>query len=674
MKVWPLLIGAAIAAGPATASAQVNVQALQAAGPGLAVLGQQVTLTGRIRLTSAVARNVRVQFVLADLSGVTTAAPVAATIDLPAVTPGVPQDFSRQVTLPNMPRGHFRWAMVVDPANALAEDNEFDNTVVSVSSTTLRRAAADLAVVGVRLLTPTIDAGDEVRAEVTVANNGENGTIFELGLALSNVASVSESSLRLATLDAFVAAGSSDTVTLRGNTPSDLTAGRYTVGAVADPTNAFVEVVESDNVGVSLTPLTVQTFPLAFETTNLPVARVRREYFAAIQASGGNGAPIFTLNGNLPDGLQLGSAAGASSLAVISGRPTRSGTFSFEVVATSAGQTARERYTLTVERSDQPLVVVTDVLGGGFTQLPYEQLLVAGGGEGPYTWERVEDEGELPVGLDLSPDGLITGSPQTPSRFGFTLRVTDSLGEVATKAFEMSIDSAVDVGIVSMQLTPVSVAQEVEIPLVAMGGLQPYRWRALTPPPPGTTLTENGILRGTADQVGRWPLQVEVVDGSRGRNSDTALVILVVEDDGAMRLTPDAFPAGLVQRTYEQILSIEGGEPPYAWRLVPGTQLPDGFFLEAGDGEMVKTFDGQVVQPDQARVYGLTPFEQRVGFAVRVEDSFGRRIEKTFGLQIDFLGINTDSGGCVCVKTSAAPSSLWMLLLLPVLPLLRRRK
>lgn len=54
----------------------------------------------------------------------------------------------------------------------------------------------------------------------------------------------------------------------------------------------------------------------------------------------------------------------------------------------------------------------------------YSQSLMASGGVAPYTWDVTE--GELPPGLTLSPEGILSGTPTTIGNYTVTVRVTDS--------------------------------------------------------------------------------------------------------------------------------------------------------------------------------------------------------------------------------------------------------
>ncbi|UVI29372.1 putative Ig domain-containing protein [Paenibacillus spongiae] len=72
----------------------------------------------------------------------------------------------------------------------------------------------------------------------------------------------------------------------------------------------------------------------------------------------------------------------------------------------------------------------------GVSASPFRFL--ACGGKPGYTWSV--DDGSLPEGLSLNPDGTIDGFVgAAPSKYSFTIKVTDSLGIAATKAFAIEV-------------------------------------------------------------------------------------------------------------------------------------------------------------------------------------------------------------------------------------------
>jgi hypothetical protein len=84
----------------------------------------------------------------------------------------------------------------------------------------------------------------------------------------------------------------------------------------------------------------------------------------------------------------------------------------------------------------QPVCITSTTLPFGTVHVPYSATLAAVGGTPPYTWSLAS--GSLPPGLNISPTGMITGTPTVSGTFSFTIKVTDSVGGVATQAFTVT--------------------------------------------------------------------------------------------------------------------------------------------------------------------------------------------------------------------------------------------
>jgi hypothetical protein len=85
------------------------------------------------------------------------------------------------------------------------------------------------------------------------------------------------------------------------------------------------------------------------------------------------------------------------------------------------------------------LTITTTSLPDGAVGAAYDAPLEASGGTGTYVWSL--SEGSLPAGLQLTPDGSVSGAPTAAGTAAFTVRVVS--GEVsATQAFTITIGVA----------------------------------------------------------------------------------------------------------------------------------------------------------------------------------------------------------------------------------------
>ena len=106
---------------------------------------------------------------------------------------------------------------------------------------------------------------------------------------------------------------------------------------------------------------------------------------------------------------------------------------------------ARERVgEASIESTD--LLLDTIVLPPGYNGHLYNtSLMAASGGVPPYRWNV--ETGELPAGLSLSHEGLISGFPQDTIARELTFRVRDQLGNYRTAGTTISVSSGEDVNL-----------------------------------------------------------------------------------------------------------------------------------------------------------------------------------------------------------------------------------
>ena len=102
---------------------------------------------------------------------------------------------------------------------------------------------------------------------------------------------------------------------------------------------------------------------------------------------------------------------------------------------------------------------------------PYSLTLTASGGTSPYSWSV--SSGALPVGLTLSSDGIVSGTPSTAGSSTFSVTVVDSDNLAATQALTLNVD------------LPSSIRPGMSIVLISGQSVLV---------PSGTTITSNGNL------------------------------------------------------------------------------------------------------------------------------------------------------------------------------------
>jgi hypothetical protein len=86
----------------------------------------------------------------------------------------------------------------------------------------------------------------------------------------------------------------------------------------------------------------------------------------------------------------------------------------------------------------EPIVLQTTSLPKGFLRQPYHFKLEAQGGILPLRWEITA--GAQPPGIDLSPDGTLSGAPTEVDSFHFIVTITDSGKPARERKKEFTLD------------------------------------------------------------------------------------------------------------------------------------------------------------------------------------------------------------------------------------------
>jgi hypothetical protein len=193
------------------------------------------------------------------------------------------------------------------------------------------------------------------------------------------------------------------------------------------------------------TPFTITVAPAITFDTNSPLAPWTKDksgYSQTIMTSGGTGAKTFTVSaGSLPNGLSLDTNTGA-----ITGTPTVAGTFNFTIKATdSLGANTSKAYQIVINAA---IVVTPATLPNGQVGVAYSQTVGATGGTGAKTFSVTS--GALPTPLTLnSSSGVISGTPDTPGTYMFTITATDTVSATGSQAYTVVIKQATSTSLIS---------------------------------------------------------------------------------------------------------------------------------------------------------------------------------------------------------------------------------
>lgn len=258
--------------------------------------------------------------------------------------------------------------------------------------------------------------------------------------------------------------------------------------------------------------------PLEIVTSDLPDGQVGTAYTATLEAEGGDGGYVWTVNkGILPPGVDLAEDG------TLAGTPDTKGEFPFMVqVDDDSGAMASAGFTVIIH--DTGLVILSkSPLPNATEGEPYSFQFEASGGQTPYGWMVLS--GDVPAGVNLLSGGLLDGTPTNAhGQFDFEVRAVDAGNPIASaaKSFQLLVevapleiiaDTIIDLFLTKVVILPlITIVEGIPIPyntqLQAKGGIKPYHWAeselsgfisGFIPKagvPDGLTLADDGKLSG----------------------------------------------------------------------------------------------------------------------------------------------------------------------------------
>lgn len=256
----------------------------------------------------------------------------------------------------------------------------------------------------------------------------------------------------------------------------------------------------------------------------LPPWTVGRPYSEAVPVEGGTAPFTWSLvSGDPPTGTSLSSAG------VLSGTPSATGTFAFDVDVTDANGAAASG-TVSVVIHAAPSIEATS-LAPWTTLRPYERTPVVTGGTPPFVWTLVSGALPVPGGLDPT-TGVITGTAGPVGDYAFTLRATDAAGAAAQAEFTARIHAPPTIP--SAFLPIAAAGRPYSARIASSGGTSPLRWSIVSGSfGAGFTGVDaaTGAILGTPVGTAAGTAEVEVEDaaGATGRRS-LRITVAPVED------------------------------------------------------------------------------------------------------------------------------------------------
>lgn len=391
---------------------------------------------------------------------------------------------------------------------------------------------------------------------------------------------------------------------------SSTTAGSY---------NVTITVADSRNLSTSR-PMTLAVSggsgSLQITTSTLPSGTVGTAYSTVLAASGGTVPYVFSIVEQPVPGLSLVPSGS------IQGTPSTAGAYAtLYRVSDGGGCAATRRISTQVNAAAPPAaippVITTPVLAAARAGVLYETRLAASGGTAPYTWSLAA--GTLPEGMELTSEGVITGTPALAGLFPLLIRVTDAAQASSTRNYNLPVNPPIQ--ITTTFLPAGKVGTPYSQKLEATGGIGALVWTRVggTAPPGVDVDLFGGAVVGTPQQHGEFAFDVMVRDSLNA----TATVSLTLSIAEALGLPAFTLPNAQAGQPYTATIMATGGTPPVEFTA---SDLPQGLMMDLA-----------------GTISGTAPDAGAHVVNIQVKDSSGATVSRRVALVIDpFFRIRTE--------------------------------
>jgi len=291
------------------------------------------------------------------------------------------------------------------------------------------------------------------------------------------------------------------------------------------------------------------------------------------------GEPPFTwslMSGSIPTGLIFNPTT-----AVLSGTPSATGTFNFQLRVTNLGGFAQEPFTITVQAKP----IITNIsLNSGNVSAAYSQSIQTTGTT-PITLSVVTPSGSetgLPPGLSLS-GSTISGTPSTAGVYTFSLKASNVTGSSYDhiKEFSITIGSAGSPVITTGSSLSASKDVPYSLQLNATGNT-PITWSLDNSSLPTGLQLVDDTISGTPTGSGTYQFTIAATNNV-GTDYRTFTMIIPVPP----AIITYTLPFGVENLPYSELVEAIG-DPPITWSIVAisgsETGLPIGLSLNSNTG------------------------------------------------------------------------------------------
>ena len=333
----------------------------------------------------------------------------------------------------------------------------------------------------------------------------------------------------------------------------------FTLAVTANTEDGQVTVYERGSITIRPGAVSIlSACPLQDGTVGTP-------YSVALQASGSSSGYSWTVD----DPYSLPPGVGLSSSGQLAGTPLAPGTYIFNLhartIALSTTQPANSLCRMTVHPSAVQMTSGCS-LPNATVGVPYSQLLSTDGGYGPYQYSLI---GQLPLGLGLTANGLVAGTPLVADTSGFQVSVTDSRGGQTSQGCSVTVNPP------AFKLSSVCPLPAAVTGVSYNATLPPgYVWSLSGTLPTGLTLSPDGGISGIpmSTSASRFLLIATDPNGNQAGQ-----ICSLAVSRGPLAVTGCPLPDAANGESYQASLNALGGSAPYTFTS-SGT-LPPGILL-----------------------------------------------------------------------------------------------
>jgi len=351
------------------------------------------------------------------------------------------------------------------------------------------------------------------------------------------------------------------------------------------------EIGQEDSRRFALEVLAPPAKPLELLTTELPPCVVCVPYSQNLLAQGGYPPYQWQVTaGRLPEGLGFSGGRVTGTVVIAMAEPTAA-EFTVKVIDV-VGASVQGNVRLSLQPNDMIALRAYGLqhdaaaLGDrGVLELPpavvgepYSVELPASGGFGKLTWRVVS--GALHVGLRLE-DHRILGTCTAPGMTEFTIQVSDSLKQTAQRRCRLKAlpPVAKPLQIMTTELPAARIGEPYLALLRLTGGVAPYRWKITEGALPSWASLKDDMISGTPSNAGQIAEHVISVIAADSSDAQAGPVRLVLQVQRNLRfpnpkIAVSFLPLATKGESYEVLVPVTGGLPPFSLRLLSGTTAP----------------------------------------------------------------------------------------------------